>query len=157
MFVCLLLAVLLLFHTNSFSFSFLLNSILILIFTNKSQDSCLFKMPPAFLHSLAWSCSCECCSSQQLMASVGGDLRAQWPFQNIRPKWKGAPASQARPLEGINITLHRFTAKLKEGSCWRQDRRGIFLSVFFCWWELEMELARNKCWWLTLLPSGMVH
>lgn len=66
MFVCLLLAVLLLFHTNSFSFSFLPNSILILIFTNKSQDSCLFKMPPAFFHSMAWSCSCECCSSQQL-------------------------------------------------------------------------------------------
>lgn len=48
MFVCLLLAALLLFHTNSFSFLFLLNSILILIFTNKSQDSCLFKMPVAF-------------------------------------------------------------------------------------------------------------
>lgn len=155
MLVCLLLAVLLLFHTNSFSFSFLPNSIL--IFTSKSQDSCLFKMPSAFFTPWpdpaavngAAAVSTSPGSSPKhspSMTPVGSDLRTLWPFQNIKPKWKGAPAFQARTPKGINITLHRFIAKLKGGSCWRQNTRGIFLHVFFSWWKLEMELACNKCW-----------
>lgn len=126
MFVCLLLAVLLLFHTNSFSFSFLLNSIL--IFTNKSQDSCLFKMPLAFFTPGPDPAAVNGAAAVSISSgyspkhspsttSVGGDLRTLRPFQNIKPKWKGAPAFQARTPKRIDITLHRFIAKLKEGSC----------------------------------------
>lgn len=140
---CLFLAVLLLFRTNFFSFTFLLNLILILIFTNKSQGSCLFKMPLAFVFT-PWPDPTAVNGATPVSNSSGyspkhspADFsgrrtiseRSKLSISSYRNERVLQPFEQGHPNESISLS-HRFIEKLKEGSCRKQDRVGIFL--FLC-------------------------
>lgn len=138
MFVCLLLVVLLLFHTNSFSFSFLLNSILILIFPNKSQDSCLFKMPLEFYHSMAWSWSCKwsCCSFQQLRNSPKHAFSGRWPqntvtFPQHQTKMKRCPSLSSKDTERNQYHFAQIYSKAEGRIMLKaKQKRNFSLCVF---------------------------
>lgn len=161
---CLFLAVLLLFHTNFFSFSFLLN--IILIFTNKSQGPCLFSVPLAFVFT-PWPDPTAVNGAMPVSSSSGYSPRrssadcsgrktvsehskfAIWSYQNEKVLH---PFKQGHPNESTSLS-RRFIEKLKEGSRWRQDRIRIF-PLAMC---SSDSTGWKRNWHITEIPVCSFH
>lgn len=137
MFVCLLLAVLLLFHTNSSSFSFLLESLLILIFTNKSQDWCLFKMPLAFF--TPWPDPAAVNGAAAVSISSGyspkHDFSGRWPqntvtFPEHQTKMKRCPSLSSKDTETNQYHFAQIYSRV-EGRIMLKAKQKRNFSLYF--------------------------